>query len=114
MTDGPRELMVSRMSAERIGHLVRDIDHLSSETDHRGLVRFENSFDRRYVSLIEKLKEMAAEAPQALQSRARSGCFGGEVQASEYFLAVPKLSMSSPFHCVIPTSRSVTFRSSRH
>lgn len=83
MTDGPRELMVSRMSAERIGHLVRDIDHLSSETDHRGLVRFEHSFDRRYESLIEKLKDMAAEAPQALQSRARSGYFGGGVQASE-------------------------------
>jgi hypothetical protein len=82
-TDGPRELMVSKMSAERIGHLVRDIDHLSSETDHRGLVRFEHSFDRRYESLIEKLKEMAAEAPQALQSRARSGYFGGGVQASE-------------------------------
>jgi hypothetical protein len=75
--------MVSKMSAERIGHLVRDIDHLSSETDHTGLVRFEHSFDRRYESLIEKLKDMAAEAPQALQSRARSGYFGGGLQASE-------------------------------
>lgn len=83
VTDRPRELMVSKMSAERIGHLVRNIDHLSSDTDHRGLVRFEHSFDGRYVSLIEKLKEMAAEAPQALQLRARSGYFGGEVQASE-------------------------------
>lgn len=75
--------MVTKMSAERSGHFVRNIDHLSSETDHRGLVRFEHSFDRRYESLIEKLKEMAAEAPQTLQSRARSGYFGGEVQASE-------------------------------
>lgn len=64
--------MVSKMSAEQMGHFVRNIDHLSSETDHRGLVRFEHSFHRRYMSLIEKAK-----APQALQLRARSGYFGG-------------------------------------
>jgi hypothetical protein len=29
--------------------------------------------------MVEKLKEMAVEAPEALQSRARSGYFGGEV-----------------------------------
>jgi hypothetical protein len=72
VTDGRRELMVSKMSAEQMGHFVRNIDHLSSETDHRGLVRFEHSFDRRYMALIEQ-----AEAPQALQLRARSGYFGG-------------------------------------
>ena len=83
MTDGPKELMVSKMSAERIGHFVRNIDHLSSDTDHRGLVRFEHSKDRRYESMVEKLKEMAAEAPRALQSRARSGYFGGEIHASK-------------------------------
>jgi hypothetical protein len=83
VTEGPRELMVTKMSAERIGNLVRNIDHLPSDTDHRGLVRFEHSLDGRYVSMVEKLKEMAAEAPKALQTRARSGYFGGEVQASE-------------------------------
>lgn len=77
------ELMVTKMSAERIGRLIRDIDHLSSETDHRGLVRFEHPLDRNYVSMIEKLKGMAAEAPRALQSRARTGYFGGEVQAGK-------------------------------
>ena len=83
MTEGPRELMVTKMSAERIGHLVRNIDHLSSDTDHRGLVRFDHSLDGRYVSMVEKLKEMAAEAPQALESRARSGYFGGAIQVSK-------------------------------
>jgi len=82
-TDGPRELMVTKMSAERIGHHVRNIEHLSSDTDHRGLVRFEHSLDGRYMSVIEKLKEMAAEAPPALQSRARSGYFGGAIQVSK-------------------------------
>jgi hypothetical protein len=81
--EGPRELMVTKMSAERIGHLVRNIDHLSSDTDHRGLVRFEHFLDGRYVSVIEKLKEMAAEAPRALQSRAQSGYFGGAIQISK-------------------------------
>jgi hypothetical protein len=82
-TDGPRELMVTKTSAERIGHLVRNIEHLSSDTDHRGLVRFEHSMDRRYMSMVEKLKEMAVEAPGALQSRARSGYFGGAIQSSK-------------------------------
>ncbi|GAB7336811.1 hypothetical protein MBLNU13_g11322t2 [Cladosporium sp. NU13] len=81
-TNGPRELMVTKMSAERIGHLVRNIEHLSSDTDHRGLVRFDHSMDRRYMSMVEKLKEMAVEAPGALQSRARSGYFGGAIQVS--------------------------------
>jgi hypothetical protein len=83
VTEGPRELMVTKTSAERIGHLVRNIDHLSSDTDHRGLVRFEHPQDPRYISMIEKLKEMGAEAPHALQSRAGSGYFGGEIQASK-------------------------------
>jgi len=75
--------MVTKTSAERIGHLVRNIDHLSSDADHRGLVRFEHASDNRYISVIEKLKIMVAKAPQALQSRAHSGYFGGEVQASK-------------------------------
>ena len=83
MTDGPRELMVTKMSAERIGYHVRNIEHLSSDTNHRGLVRFEHSLDGRYVSMVEKLKEMTAEAPQALESRAQSGYFGGAIQVSK-------------------------------
>lgn len=83
VTDGPRELMVTKMSAERIGHLARSIDHLPSDTDHRGLIRFEHSFDVRYMSMVDKVKEMAAEAPRALQSRARSGYFGGAIQVSK-------------------------------
>jgi hypothetical protein len=66
--------MVTKTSAERVGYLVRNIEHHSSETDHRGLVRFDHSLDRRY---------MAVEAPQALQSRARSGYFGGAIQVSK-------------------------------
>jgi len=83
VTEGPRELMVTKTSAERIGHLVRNIDHLASDTDHRGLVKFEHPQDLRYISVIEKLKKMVADAPQALQSRAGFGYFGGEIQASE-------------------------------
>ena len=83
VTEGPRELMVTKTCAERIGHLVRDLDHLPLRTDHRSLVRFEHSQDPGYVSIIEKLKEMATEAPRALQTRAGSGYFGGEVQSSE-------------------------------
>ena len=75
--------MVTKTSAERIGHIVRNINHLSSNTDHWGLVRFEHSLDSRYVSVIQKLKGMVARAPEALESRARSGYFGGKVQASK-------------------------------
>jgi hypothetical protein len=82
-TAGPKEFMVTDTSAERIGRLVRDMEHLPSQTDHRGLVRFEHPRDVRYRSTVGKLRRMAVEAPQALQLRARSGYFGGEVQASE-------------------------------
>lgn len=75
--------MVTKMSAERVGYLVRDIDHLSSDSDHRRLVRFEHPRDVRYMSVIDKIRRMAAEAPEALRSRARTGYFGGEIQASE-------------------------------
>lgn len=33
-TRGPRELMVTKTSAERIGRLIRDIDHLPSAFDN--------------------------------------------------------------------------------
>lgn len=75
--------MVTKMSTERIGQSVRNIEHLSSDTDNKGLVRFEHSLDERYVSMIERLKGMAEEAPPALQSRVRSGYFGGEIQLSK-------------------------------
>lgn len=39
---GPKEFMVTKSSAERISEYVRDIDHLPSHSDHRGLVRFEH------------------------------------------------------------------------
>lgn len=75
--------MVTKMSAERIGQNIRNIEHLSSDTDHRGLVRFEHSLDGRYISVIEKLKDMAKDAPEALQLRAQSGYFGGAIQGSK-------------------------------
>jgi hypothetical protein len=80
---GLKEFMVTDTSAERIGRLVRDMEHLPSQTDHRGLVKFEHSREVRYRSTVGKLRRMASEAPRALQTRARSGYFGGEVQASE-------------------------------
>ena len=82
-TKGPKEFMVTDTSAERIGRLVRDMEHLPSQTDHRGLVRFKHSREVRYRSTIGKLRRMATEAPQALQLRARSGYFGGEIQAGK-------------------------------
>ena len=70
--NGPNELMVTRTSAERVGHLCRDIDHLPSHADHRGLVRFEHSYEERYRSTIEKLAKMTREAA----ARAGSPCDG--------------------------------------
>ncbi|GAB7336817.1 hypothetical protein MBLNU13_g11325t2 [Cladosporium sp. NU13] len=58
---GPKELMVTRTSAERIGHLARDIEHLPSQSDHRGLVRFEHSADgrnRKFVGRKEELESL--------------------------------------------------------
>jgi hypothetical protein len=81
--EGPKEFMVTKTSAERIGHLTRDIEHLPSQTDHRGLVRFEDSLDLRYISMIERLKVMAAAALEAPYSKFRPGCSDNEVQASE-------------------------------
>lgn len=59
---GPKKLMVTKNSAERISHDVRGIDHLPSNTDHRGLVRFEHAQDARYRSVVDKLRSMAIEA----------------------------------------------------
>lgn len=64
--------MVTKNSAERISNYVRDIDHLPSASDHRGLVRFDHSRDDRYVSVIETIKEIAARASQALPGSSRS------------------------------------------
>nr|POF14119.1 nephrocystin-3 [Quercus suber] len=60
--NGPQEYMVSKTSAERIGHLTRNIDHLPSDTDHRGLIRFEHAQDYRYRSVVDKLAKMSVEA----------------------------------------------------
>lgn len=61
---GPKEFMVTKGSAERISNHIRDIDHLPSEADHRGLVRFEHPRDPKYMSVIDKIKSMAAQASQ--------------------------------------------------
>lgn len=73
--------MVTQVSAERIGHLIRNIDHLPSNANHRDLVRFDHPQDDRYVSMIEKLKEMAAKAPSALPSPTQISYSEGEAQA---------------------------------
>lgn len=59
---GPKEVKVTQTSAESIDLLVRDISHLPSDTDHRGLVRFEDAHDNRYQSLLGRLKRMVAAA----------------------------------------------------
>lgn len=65
--------MVTKDSAERISNCVRDIDHLPSATDHRGLVRFDHSRDDRYISVIGTIKEIIARASQALPGSSHSG-----------------------------------------
>ena len=60
--DGPKELMVTKASAERVGHLSRDIDHLPSNSDHRGLVRFEHAQDAQYRSTIGQLGKLTGAA----------------------------------------------------
>jgi hypothetical protein len=82
-TEGPKEFMVTDSSAERIGRLVRGMEHLPSQVDHRGLVRFEHSRDTRYRSMIGKLRRMAMDAPEALQSRSQYGYLGGAIQGSK-------------------------------
>lgn len=62
---GPKELMVTQSSAERISNLVRDIEHLPSYADHRGLVRFEHAQDSRYESMKAQLQQMATMAGRA-------------------------------------------------
>jgi hypothetical protein len=85
-TEGPYELMVSKMSAHSIGHNIRNTRHLASDTDHKGLVRFEDSEDTNYISMRNSLQLMAMEAPQALQSRVQSGYFGGAMQVGKYLI----------------------------
>lgn len=75
---------MTKTSAERIGRFTRDIEHLPSHADHRGLVRFEHSQDGRYVSLIEKLKSMAAKAQQTVVPLARYSYTRNESQSGKY------------------------------
>lgn len=60
--------MVTQHSATFISNHVGEIDHHASFADHRDLVRFDNPFDTRYVSLIDKLKKMVPDAPAATSS----------------------------------------------
>lgn len=59
---GPKEFLVTQDSAERIGHEVRDINHLPSHSDHRNLVRFEHRQDTRYLSVIEQIRLLVVAA----------------------------------------------------
>jgi hypothetical protein len=83
--------MVTKMSAERIGHHIRHIDHLPCDTDHRGLVRFNYRHDTKYLSVLGKLKEMAAKAPQNLQTLAPSRYTTGTMIAITMFLTIAVL-----------------------
>lgn len=65
---GSKTLMVNKTSAERIGHIARDIEHLPSHSDHRGLVRFDHSQDDRYISLIEKFRGMVQRAQNTVSA----------------------------------------------
>jgi len=56
---GLETLMVTKQSAERISNQVRVLDHLPSESDHRGLVRFDHAHDSKYISLVESIKFIA-------------------------------------------------------
>jgi hypothetical protein len=75
--------MVTQESARQIGDRFRDVSHFPSDTNHRNLVRFEHPREERYQLMVEKLQEMAAEAPGELQRRARSGYFGGAIQVGK-------------------------------
>lgn len=91
--------MVTKMSAERIGQSVRNIRHLLSDSNHRHLIRFEESTDAKYISLRNNLRLMATHAPQELQSRARSGYFGGAMQVGEC-LNTSVLSLHGIIQCI--------------
>jgi hypothetical protein len=63
-------IMVTQMSAERIGSTIRNIEHLPmSKTNHRDLVRFDNAYDERYKSLKDKIKTQAEKAPDEVRKR---------------------------------------------
>lgn len=79
---GPKELMVTKASAERVGHLSRDIDHLPSNSDHRGLVRFEHSQDARYRSTVRKLAKLASEAASRATLHVADETIGPDVKGN--------------------------------
>lgn len=70
---GPKELLVSKNSAERISNHVRDVNHLPSSTNHRDLVRFDHIHDDRYNSVINSIMAVAADGAQALVAIETSG-----------------------------------------
>jgi hypothetical protein len=67
---GEAMIMVTQMSAERIGPTVRNVQHLPMpRTNHRDLVRFDNAYDERYKSLKDKIKTQTEKAPDEVQKR---------------------------------------------
>jgi hypothetical protein len=71
-TTGPKVLMVPQISAEHIGDKVPDFQNLPSTADHRGLVRFDHTYDDRYRDLIGRIRNIAATAPPASTLSVRS------------------------------------------
>lgn len=70
--NGPSTMMVTKVSAERVGHRVRDDKHIPLATDHRGLVRFEQRPDEKYLSVMDKIHDLVEEAPRVVQGRFRN------------------------------------------
>jgi hypothetical protein len=67
---GEAMIMVTQISAERIGSTVRNVEHLPMpKTNHRDLVRFDNAFDERYKSLKDKIKNQTHKAPEEVRKR---------------------------------------------
>jgi len=68
---GPPQIMVTKSSAERVGSEIRDIEHIPSDTDHRGLVRFDHRQQDEYDSVRGKLCDMVSCAPNIVRQRFR-------------------------------------------
>jgi Cdc6-like AAA superfamily ATPase len=97
---GPIQLIVNPISAQYIGHEIRDSRHIPSDTDHRGLVRFDSPHDRRYSDLIRELGKMVREAsinsPMTDQNIVRSTTAGGEAKMPLTGVDKPRARSESP------------------
>lgn len=71
---GEEVFMVTKSSAGFISHHMDDVDHQPSQANHRNLVRFDNSQDIRYRSVIEDLERMAPDAAVAPLSLVPTTC----------------------------------------